>query len=373
MGIKHVTIELDPVETTASSQCYGYIPGHVVSGTVVVWGTSKVNLNGSYIEVEGRAKVAWNENDVSYCAQNSYLNLKILLTHDSSPSAVFTNGVRFPFKFALPLEIPSSYEGKSGNIRYSIKAVLRRRSLFKFDNVSRVYFTVNAIVDLSKDETSSFPLRESLSKPRSGLKRIMADAWLDKTGYIPGEEIQFNATIDNYSGKSVRGTTVQLIQYTIFTDGKHKNKVKKVLWERKGKSICDKEVQVWERFPIMVPHVPSSGMPFCDLINTSYVIKLIVNPGFFCRNLTIRLNIVIGTVRSIAHQNSSNLTLLPAISRLDRTLTSNLFSSVGELHFSSPPPTYEECELGKSSCRDFTADIKTSTNIGGVELPGCSI
>ncbi|XP_045031093.1 arrestin domain-containing protein 17 isoform X2 [Daphnia magna] len=358
MGIKHVTIELDPVETTASSQCYGYIPGHVVSGTVVVWGTSKVNLNGSYIEVEGRAKVAWNENDVSYCAQNSYLNLKILLTHDSSPSAVFTNGVRFPFKFALPLEIPSSYEGKSGNIRYSIKAVLRRRSLFKFDNVSRVYFTVNAIVDLSKDETSS---------------RIMADAWLDKTGYIPGEEIQFNATIDNYSGKSVRGTTVQLIQYTIFTDGKHKNKVKKVLWERKGKSICDKEVQVWERFPIMVPHVPSSGMPFCDLINTSYVIKLIVNPGFFCRNLTIRLNIVIGTVRSIAHQNSSNLTLLPAISRLDRTLTSNLFSSVGELHFSSPPPTYEECELGKSSCRDFTADIKTSTNIGGVELPGCSI
>lgn len=44
-------------------------------------------LSGSYIEVEGRAKVAWNENDVSYCAQNSYLNLKILLTHDSSPSA----------------------------------------------------------------------------------------------------------------------------------------------------------------------------------------------------------------------------------------------------------------------------------------------
>lgn len=43
----------------------------------------------------------------------------------------------------------------------------------------------------------------------------MADAWLDKTGYIPGEEIQFNATIDNYSGKSVRGTTVQLIQVHI--------------------------------------------------------------------------------------------------------------------------------------------------------------
>lgn len=40
----------------------------------------------------------------------------------------------------------------------------------------------------------------------------MVNAWLDRKGYIPGEKIQFNATIDNYSGKSVRRTTVQLIQ-----------------------------------------------------------------------------------------------------------------------------------------------------------------
>jgi hypothetical protein len=60
--------------------------------------------------------------------------------------------------------------------------------------------------------SQQFPLRQSVSKPRSGLKRIMADVWLDRTGYVPGEKIQFNANIDNYSGKSVRGTTVQLIQ-----------------------------------------------------------------------------------------------------------------------------------------------------------------
>ncbi|XP_057373564.1 arrestin domain-containing protein 17-like [Daphnia carinata] len=361
MGVKHITIELDPVETSTSSHCYGYTPGQVVSGAVVVWGTTKVNLNGSYIEVEGRAKVAWNKNDVSYCAQSSYLNLKILLTHDSSPIAVFTNRVKFPFKFALPPDIPSSYEDKSGNIRYSLKAVLKRRSLFKFDYVSRMYFTVNAIVDLSKDETSSFPLRESMSKPRSGLKRIMADAWLDKTGYIPGEEIQFNATIDNYSGKSVRGTTVQLIQYTTFTDGKHENKAKKVLWEKKGRSICDNEVQVWESFPIIVPHVPSSGMPYCDLIYTSYVIKLIVDPGFFDRNLTIRLNITIGNVRSTARRNLTNSTPLPAITP-DRTLGSTMSRGVGELQLGSPPPTYEECEQAKVSYRDFIAEMKIKHN-----------
>ena len=61
-------------------------------------------------------------------------------------------GLKFPFSFALPHEIPCSYEGKSGNIRYSIKAVIKRHSLFKMVYVTQqVYFIVKVVVDLSKD------------------------------------------------------------------------------------------------------------------------------------------------------------------------------------------------------------------------------
>jgi hypothetical protein len=216
---------------------------------------------GLYLEIEGRAKVAWNKNDNTYRAQRSYLNLTIPLIHDGSflqgnvtrilffliitvaqfllPIEMADAGLKFPFSFALPHEIPCSYEGKSGNIRYSIKAVIKRHSLFKMVYVTQqVYFIVKAVVDLSKDVTTlvrsnfifclelfhilnnfewQLPLRQSVSKPQSGLKRIMADAWLDRSGYVPGEKIQFNANIDNFSGKSVRGTTVQLIQVIQFT------------------------------------------------------------------------------------------------------------------------------------------------------------
>ncbi len=55
-------------------------------------------------------------------------------------------------------------------------------------------------------------MRQSISIPRSG---IMADVWLDRTGYVPGDKIEFNAMIDNKSGKYVPGTTVQLIQVKI--------------------------------------------------------------------------------------------------------------------------------------------------------------
>jgi hypothetical protein len=40
-------------------------------------------ITGLYLEVEGRAKVAWNKNDNTYRAQNSYMQLTIPLIHDS--------------------------------------------------------------------------------------------------------------------------------------------------------------------------------------------------------------------------------------------------------------------------------------------------
>ena len=68
------------------------------------------------------------------------------------PTEMAESGLKFPFSFSLPHEIPCSYEGKSGNIRYSIKAVIKRHSLLKRVYVTQqVYFIVKAVVDLSKD------------------------------------------------------------------------------------------------------------------------------------------------------------------------------------------------------------------------------
>ena len=54
------------------------------------------------------------------------------------PTEMAESGLKFPFSFSLPHdEIPCSYEGKSGNIRYSIKAVIKRHSLL----LKRVYVT----------------------------------------------------------------------------------------------------------------------------------------------------------------------------------------------------------------------------------------
>jgi len=52
----------------------------------------------------------------------------------------------FPFSLTLPLNIPSSFEGQYGYVRYTLTGSLFRR-LEKF--VGKIGFTVNNIVDLN--------------------------------------------------------------------------------------------------------------------------------------------------------------------------------------------------------------------------------
>jgi hypothetical protein len=64
------------------------------------------------------------------------------------------DGLKFPFEFTLPRDIPSSYEGKLGNIQYSIKAVIKEQdSVFKFGSTG---FTVKAKVTLRAQDYVKF-------------------------------------------------------------------------------------------------------------------------------------------------------------------------------------------------------------------------
>ena len=56
------------------------------------------------------------------------------------------------------------------------------------------------------------PQQNSLVKERSfGSGLIKATAWIDRTGYCTGDTINFNARIENLSGKSCTKSFVRLI------------------------------------------------------------------------------------------------------------------------------------------------------------------
>ena len=55
----------------------------------------------------------------------------------------------FPFNFVLPPDLPSSYEGGTGYVRYHVKAVIDKP--WKFDHTTKQAFTVISILDLNTD------------------------------------------------------------------------------------------------------------------------------------------------------------------------------------------------------------------------------
>ena len=54
---------------------------------------------------------------------------------------------RYPFMFQLPPNVPSSFEGERGYIRYTAEATMERP--WKFNHVTRSAFTVISLVDLN--------------------------------------------------------------------------------------------------------------------------------------------------------------------------------------------------------------------------------
>lgn len=124
----------------------------------------------------------------------------------------------YPFSFALPSQIPSSFEGAHGYVRYTVRAVMQRQR--KWNHECKIPFTVNTLVDLNTMPESEMSAMMEDSKTlglfccQSG--PITAKVWLDRVGYVPGESIPFNAEVENLSRKKMRGSSVQLVEARLF-------------------------------------------------------------------------------------------------------------------------------------------------------------
>ena len=69
---------------------------------------------------------------------------------------------KYPFSFALPPGIPTSYEAKIGRVRYFIQATIDRP--WAFDDNTRTPFTVANLLDLNT--RPDLLVRSFMNKPR---------------------------------------------------------------------------------------------------------------------------------------------------------------------------------------------------------------
>jgi hypothetical protein len=68
----------------------------------------------------------------------------------------------YPFSCSLPPQLPCSFEGEFGYVRYTIKVTLDRP--WKFDQDTKMAFTVISPVDLNQMEKAAEPFKLAMDK-----------------------------------------------------------------------------------------------------------------------------------------------------------------------------------------------------------------
>ncbi|KAL7297338.1 hypothetical protein TKK_0009730 [Trichogramma kaykai] len=371
MGLKDFKIHFDSPYAT-------YHPDQTVTGKVILTLDAPKKIKGIKISVKGEADTYWstdrqelnnegryiNETDV-VTAHEEYFKAQFYILGSSSgeqielPSGTHT----YPFNFVLPPSLPSSFESDFGRIRYTTKAILDRP--WKFDQETKVAFTVVSHFDLNKDAKASESVHLEKSKTFGCFccvsPPLTVDITLPVRGYVPGQSIPVKVNVENQSGIQVDTIKLKLekvVTYSATTPRSDKKIVETVVAEvSKGPIGGNAHTIVsYEQF-IDVPPTPPSNLQNCGIIDLEYKLKIeACMAGFYHRNLRDSTPIYIGTVPLSSYQmpqapikqmdyNAGDADNAPSAPPAELSPQQGLYPDLA-------PPSYEESVSGTRPLRD---------------------
>ena len=292
-----------------------YFGGQVIQGQVLINSCEEMsNVKNVQIKLTGFGEVHWTEQErktrrssdgqrdehytvtKTFRNHEEYVDNKILVHHGYLPAGQHV----FPFSFLLPPNLPSSFEGQHGHVRYFIEAKIDRSGLFSFNKRKKQFITINSVVDLNliqgadmaqtNSNVKTFGCLCCKSGPLSAMVRI------PRYGYTPGEILSISAEIENLSNKKMNCTKARLFQDVVFRATNGTKSSTRILQEVRRGPIKTGETDVWNGQPLSIPAVPPSGLGGCRIIDVSYRLEFLVDPSGIGFNLVVSIPITIGTI-----------------------------------------------------------------------------
>ncbi|ESO83041.1 hypothetical protein LOTGIDRAFT_169670 [Lottia gigantea] len=324
-----------------------FITGANVEGHVFINLKQSVTLNNGlrlYIGGKGHCRKFPGQRRnkrVQYFADVHYLSVNLELIPQGKHLNQGDHHIFFSAN--LPSSIPSSFEGSHGYIRYYCEAMLSTQG--ESDQREAKNFTLIHHIDLDKVPAARVPIKAEDNEYIQGLccgnvGEYTVKLDVDKTGYVPGEEMYYRIRLMNASSLSTRSVSLilrQITTYKGYEDGK-----------KSGQESTDVQIQIFTLFENQVivqpgenkqinnsatmPCLPPTKLVDCDIIDIKYNLVLTVPIPTAGKVEIIRV-IIIGT-----------MPVRPVIQPSDHHPT-----STSPQHFDEEPPTYEECVYGGPS------------------------
>jgi len=310
MGFK----ELDIVLNNTSGV---YSAGQSLAGTVHISNNKPQKISGIQLNVKGQAKVLFTDcsfwEETTYRANEVYLQVHApLLSDDGEASFTLAPGrYQLNFSLELPVAIAPSFEGKYGSTRYKVQVKINRtwKRTRKFSRP----FNVLPVTDCSSP-TDATPVETVLTKVPKLLPLdcgvIHARLHVSRGRHYPGDDIIVNADIINNTGNSIKSSKIILIQHITFRADRKVKEISQILHKTKRGRFNKGEL--WDQVAIPIPaSTEASHLPFCNIMDISYSIQLIVNPGRLYKKLKVRSNVHIEKLPDINSIHSFLAALTP--------------------------------------------------------------
>ncbi|XP_046380703.2 arrestin domain-containing protein 3-like isoform X3 [Haliotis rufescens] len=292
-----------------------YYPGQFLEGHVTVELNEGMKMRGIRLQFYGGAIVRWSERHSTgsgknrrtvtryYSAHETYFNHELVLFGKASGQGgdnptLSSGSYTYPFRYQLPNELPSSFEGSVGRIRYWLNGTIDKP--WKFDHTTKRAFTVVNLLDLNTEPGAAEGSRGQNEKNlcclccKSG--PISCTFQIDRCGYVPGESIPIKAEIINHSNRRMARSYAELYMVGFYRATTKTRTVFQKIGEISHGEILPGDSDTWNGDLLPIPPVPPSKLHGCRIIVIEYYVKFCVSPAGPAFQLEVPLRLIIGSI-----------------------------------------------------------------------------
>ncbi|KRT84812.1 hypothetical protein AMK59_693 [Oryctes borbonicus] len=286
-----------------------YSPGQTIRGKVHFTLDEPKTVRGVYVMLKGLAKVSWysqdrqvggyrsnsNTSHIGCYAEHEYFNDRIYLAgSDGGEKFDLPEGDHdYKFQYDLPTRLPSTFKGRYGSVKYTVKAVLDIP--FGFDDEEETVLDITSPVN-SRDlpyleKPDHRKAHKNLCCFGCHTGAINLEMHLEKTGYAYGEGIPIKLDLENGSSSKITEVKCKLKEIITYHSQYPRHQVKDeemLLCEKQLRGVAEQSAEVYEEI-LTIPDKNGLNFDNCRYLEVQYVLQIFVNISGCHSNMEIQI------------------------------------------------------------------------------------
>lgn len=291
-----------------------FMPGQSITGRVLVATSSTVKIRSIKLKFQGEAKVSWTDQEsrrndngetenysVKYDAEEEYFENKMTLVGGGGESQLEAGERVYPFNISLPHQLPSTFNGEHGHVRYTAKVTIDIP--WGKDKETEITFQVISPLNLNDEPSLAEPKKEEKEKfyccccCESGPTTLVV--CIPYSGFVPGQIIPLTVELDNNSNVTIDAVKIKLKRDLTFKARRPSEKTNfssSELAVLRLQGIEAHASKTWTEQMIVPNSLMFSNLKYCGIITDQYVLNVEAIAGGMYENTNVNMKITMGNI-----------------------------------------------------------------------------